>query len=397
MIFEGQRHLRLAPWISVFPGLALLLLVAALNLLGDALNRALNPALRRLGAPATQLPPLDVAEPPAADAAAPALQVRGLRMEYRLPAMAIRAVDGVDIALPRGASLGIVGESGCGKSSLGSALLQVMPPNAAITGGDVTVTGVPVLRGGRVVRHRGRAAMAALRWHRMSVIFQSAMNALNPVRSVRSQLTDAYRLHAPSAPRAAAAARIAELFAAIGIPAARLDAYPHELSGGMRQRVMIALALLHAPDVVIADEPTTALDVLIQDQILGELDQLRRELGLALILISHDMGAVAETCERVAVMYAGQFIEVAPTGRIFSDPRHPYTRALVAALPAIEGPRRALASLPGEPFIVTGPVAGCRFAPRCPQAQDVCRTTPPPRLDVGLGHEALCHFAADPA
>jgi peptide/nickel transport system permease protein len=397
MIFEGQRHLRLAPWISVFPGIALLLLVAALNLLGDALNRSLNPALRRLGAPARRAPPLQGAALPVADRAAPAVAVRDLRYEYRLADRRVRAVDGVTFTLPRGGSLGIVGESGCGKSSLGAALLQIMPPNAAITGGDVALLGAEVLRGGRVLRVGRRDAIEALRWRQVSVVFQSAMNALNPVRSIRRQLLDAYFLHAPGARRAEAEARIAELLAAVSIPPARLDAYPHELSGGMRQRMMIALALLHRPELVIADEPTTALDVLIQDQILGELDELRRRLGLALILVSHDLGAVAETCERVAVMYAGEFVEVAPTAAIFGDARHPYTRALIAALPGLEGPKHALASLPGEPFVPGDATIGCRFAARCTQATDLCRQVAPPRLQVADGHEALCHFAADGA
>jgi peptide/nickel transport system permease protein len=393
MIFEGQRHLRLAPWISVFPGIALLLLVAALNLLGDALNRSLNPALRRLGAPARRAPPIQTPAPPAPDPAAPAVAVSGLRYEYRLAGRSVRAVDGVSFSLPRGGALGIVGESGCGKSSLGAALLQIMPPNAAITAGSASLLGAEVLREGRVLRHGRRDAIDALRWARVSVVFQSAMNALNPVRTVRRQLRDAWFLHAPGARRAEADARIAELLEAVSIPPARLDAYPHELSGGMRQRMMIALALLHRPELVIADEPTTALDVLIQDQILGELDALRRRLGLALILVSHDLGAVAETCERVAVMYAGEFVEVAPTAVIFGDARHPYTRALIAALPGLDGPKHALASLPGEPFVAGGDVAGCRFAARCTQATELCRSTVPPRVTIAEGHEALCHYA----
>jgi peptide/nickel transport system permease protein len=394
MIFEGQRHLRLAPWLSIFPGVALLLLVAALNLLGDALNRALSPALQRLGTPSRRLPPIEAAGPPTRDPAAPAIVVEGLRYGYQLGTTSIRAVDGVSFTLARGASLGIVGESGCGKSSLGAALMQVMPPNAAASAGRVAVTGVEVLWDGRTLRHRGQDSIAALRWRDISMIFQSAMNALNPVRSIRRQLRDAHRLHAPGASVADADARIGALFQAVGIPLARLDAYPHELSGGMRQRVMIVLALLHAPALVIADEPTTALDVLIQDQILGEIDALRRQLGLALILVSHDLGAVAESCERIAVMYAGEFVELAPTDAIFAEPRHPYTRALLAALPAVTGPKQHLETLPGEPFVPVGDTPGCRFAARCAMVAERCRTTRPPRVMVGPGHEALCHFAA---
>ena len=392
MIFEGQRHLRLAPWMSIFPGLALLILVAAFNLLGDGLNRALNPQLRRETARPRQQPSVTL-DRRAQDPAAPILDVHGLRMEYRLGDRTIRAVDGVSFAIARGGSLGIVGESGCGKSSLGAALLQIMPANAAITAGDVQLDGHAVLAGGRIVRDGERDVLASRRWTRAAMIFQSAMNALNPVMTVRQQLSEAYRLHRPAATRAEAEARLAEVFALIDIPRARLDSYPHELSGGMRQRVMIALSLIHEPALIIADEPTTALDVLVQDQILGEIDELRRRLGMALILISHDIGAVAETCERIAVMYAGEIVELAPTRAIFADPRHPYTRALVAALPTLTGPLRALASLPGEPFVPSGDVTGCRFAARCTHATDLCRAQAPQPLAIADGHHATCHFA----
>ena len=391
MIFEGQRQLRLAPGMSAFPGIALLLLVAAFNLLGDGLNRALNPQLRRLGAARGEASPIDLpAQVPRSDAII--LAVRDLRMVYRLGQTEIRAVDGVSFDLRRGGSLGIVGESGCGKSSLGAALLQAMPANAALTGGDVTLDHVPVLRDGRRVRIDGRDAIDGLRWRRASIVFQSAMNALNPVRRIESQLLEALRRHRPDMSDAAMRARIAEVIDLVGIPRARLAAYPHELSGGMRQRAMIALALLLEPALVVADEPTTALDVLIQDQILGEIDALRRTMGISLILISHDMGAVAETCERVAVMYAGEIVELAPTRDIFAAAAHPYTQALLAALPGVSGPRRALDSLPGEPFVPTDGAVGCRFASRCAKAQAICRTQKPPRLAIGADHEALCHF-----
>jgi len=392
MIFEGQRHLRLAPWMSIFPGLALLILVAALNLLGDGLNHILNPQLRRQSLRAARAEPVERPETRPSEAV-PILDVRNLRLEYRLEETSIRAVDGVSFALPRGGSLGIVGESGCGKSSMGAALLQVMAPNARLTAGDVVFDGKPILADGRPVRIGGAEAIRSIRWTRLSTIFQSAINALNPVMTVREQLVEAYLLHRPEAGRAAALARIGELFDVIGIPRRRMASYPHELSGGMRQREMIALSLLHEPDLIIADEPTTALDVLIQDQILAEIDELRRRLGLALILITHDMGIVAETCERVAVMYAGEIVELAPAERIFERPAHPYTRALIASLPTVSGPRRVLSALPGEPFVPTGQVAGCRFAPRCTLAADICRAKLPPRVAVDDRHEALCHFA----
>jgi peptide/nickel transport system permease protein len=393
MIFEGQRQLRLAPWMSIFPGLSLLVLVAAFNLVGDGLNQALSPQLRRLAARATPRKPVSV-EPgealPRRDA--PMLEVRGLTLAYALDGKTLRAVDGVSFSLPRGGSLGIVGESGCGKSSLGAALLQVMAPNATLEAGDVSIDGRPVLRDGRIVQADGRDVIADMRWTDVSIIFQSAMNALNPVMTVGRQLAEAYRLHKPTATQAQVEGRIAEVFDLIGIPRSRLSAYPHELSGGMRQRVMIALSLLHSPGLVIADEPTTALDVLVQDQILGEIDDLRRRMGLSLILISHDMGAVAETCERVAVMYAGEIVEIAPTDVIFEEASHPYTQALLAALPSVTGPRRELVSIPGETASLVNPPAGCRFSPRCARAQEICRATPPPRTTLGPSHDVLCHF-----
>jgi peptide/nickel transport system permease protein len=391
MIFEGQRQLRIAPWMSIFPGLSLLLLVAAFNLLGDGLNEALNPQLRRLATRASPKPPLEM-EPrgPAPDD--PLLRVANLSMGYELPAGAITAVDGVSFSLGRGDSLGIVGESGCGKSSLGAAILQVMAPNARLTGGDIDMAGVPILRDGRAVTHGGKPTLAGLRWTTAAIIFQSAMNALNPVMKVGDQLAEAYRLHRPEATREDADRRVAAVFDLIGVPRARASSYPHELSGGMRQRVMIALSLLHEPELLIADEPTTALDVLVQDQILGEIDALRRQMGLSLILISHDMGAIAETCARVAVMYAGEIVEIAPTEAIFDQARHPYTQALLASLPNVSGPRQTPRSLPGEPVNMGEPMTACRFAPRCERAADLCRSIRPPRVAIAGDHEALCHF-----
>jgi peptide/nickel transport system permease protein len=393
MIFDGQRQLRIAPWMSIFPGIALLLLVASFNLLGDGLNEALNPQLRRLVARATPKPTMPVGEARPATPG-PILDVSNLRMSYRLDSGPIMAVDGVSFRLQQGESLGVVGESGCGKSSLGAAILQVMAPNATTVAGDVDLSGVPILRDGRRVVSHDREMIADLRWTMAAMIFQSAMNALNPVIPVGAQLTEAYRLHRPDASHEEALARAGAVFDLIGVPRERLGSYPHELSGGMRQRVMIALSLLHEPKLVIADEPTTALDVLIQDQILGELDALKHQMGLSLILISHDMGAVAETCERVAVMYAGEIVEMAPTETIFRSPQHPYTRALLAALPTVSGPRRVPVGLPGEPFSAGETTPGCRFAPRCGIAQDLCRSSRPPRVAIGAGHEALCHFPA---
>ena len=390
MIFEGQRHLTLAPWMSIFPGVAMLVLVAALNFLGDGLNQMLNPQLRSRGSGKSETSAASersgASPEPAREGPKPLLQVDGLRMYYRLGDQTIRAVDGVSFELARGGSLGIVGESGCGKSSLGITLMQVLPQNAAIHGGSMEFDGVPVLNSD---------AFRTVRWSRQSMIFQSAMNALNPVLTVNRQLMEAYRLHRPNASRAEAQERVGRIFDTVGIPRWRMSSYPHELSGGMRQRVMIALSLMLNPELIIADEPTTALDVLVQDQIMAEIDDLRERMGLSLILISHDMGTVAETCERVAVMYAGELVEQAPTSVIFSDARHPYTRALVESLPTVSGPRRRLASLPGKPFVPVGEPVGCRFASRCSMATDLCRRLAPETQQLTAGHVAACHYAAE--
>ncbi len=396
MIYDGQSYLRLAPWLSIFPGLSMLLLVAALNLLGDSFNIALNPQLRHRGGRPLSLRRIEATRVSAAASSPGALlTVQDLRLAYRIGEREIRAVDGVSFLLQPGESLGVVGESGCGKSSLGAALLQLLPQNAELCGGTVRFRDHLVLHDGMAVTDAGRPVFDRLRWTRIAVVFQSAMNALNPVMPVGRQLVEALRLHRPDTSPAAAQQRVAELFDTVGIPRARLGAYPFQLSGGTRQRVMIALAMLFEPDLVIADEPTTALDVLIQDQILREIDALRRRMNLSLILISHDMGAVATTCDRVAVMYAGEIVEIATTAAIFECPCHPYTRALIDAAPKLRGPRRPLTTLPGEPLVPTDLPPGCRFAPRCPNAAALCRQIAPPPLALDADHIAACHFARD--
>jgi peptide/nickel transport system permease protein len=271
--------------------------------------------------------------------------------------------------------------------------LQILPANAAIGGGTVVVGGQTVLQNGATVMAGRRPVFDALRWKHLSIVFQSAMSSLNPVMRVGVQLMEAMRLHRPDASRAMVRNRVLELFDMIGIPRDRFSAYPFELSGGMRQRVMIALALLLEPKLVIADEPTTALDVVIQHQVLREISALRERLGLSLILISHDMGAVATTCDRIAVMYAGEIVEIAPTPTIFEDSRHPYTRALIQAAPSLRGPRRLLASIPGEPISAGAAPAGCRFSPRCAFATELCRSRKPELTPLGAAHFSACHYA----
>ena len=315
------------------------------------------------------------------------LDVHDLQMSYRLRHGAVRAVDGVSFRLDRGVTLGLVGESGSGKTSVAYCLLRLLPRNAHVRGGEILLDGTDLLA-------LPEQQMREYRWNRVSMIFQGAMNAFNPVFRVGDQIVEAIRLH-KRASHAQARARVDELFELVGLPSARVDDYPHEFSGGMKQRAMIAMALACDPDVVVADEPTTALDVVVQDQILEKIQELQRRLNLAMLVISHDMAMVAETCDRVAVMYAGQIVETGDTKVVFADPRHPYTIGLVRSFPNLRGPLRHLESMPGDPPSLMSPPPACRFAPRCPIAQPICHAEAPALADVVPGHASRCHFADD--
>ena len=321
------------------------------------------------------------------------VEVKGLRVEYRVPHGVVNAIGHVDLSMNRGEALGIVGESGCGKSTLGLALLRLLPPNGSSSVDTMRIGDTDIAAVDDATFRR------TIRWKRISMVFQSAMNSLNPVHRVGDQVLSAYRLHHPKMPADEARARVDRLFELVDIPKARQRNYPHEYSGGMRQRAVIALSLVCDPDVVIADEATTALDVVVQNQILDELAELRAELGVTLLVISHDIGVIAHTCDRVAVMYAGQIVETGSVDDVLNWPRHPYTASLMAALPRLRGPRFRSVSLPGSPPDLTDPLPGCRFAPRCPIAADVCHETSPTMATgsaQGDGWPARCHFAGDP-
>jgi peptide/nickel transport system permease protein len=396
LIQDGQKHLRLAAWMSFFPGILMLVTVCAFNLIGDGLNRALSPHLRERRSGRRARSSLTVpATPTATDAAPtrnaadiPILDVANTTMHYVLDDAEVRAVDDVSFQLKRGQSIGLVGESGSGKTSLGLTLMRVLPRNSRILGGSVRLAGREILR-------IPDEEFQQVRWARIAMIFQSAMNSLNPVVQVGQQLTQAYRLHAPRASATEARDRVRGLFDTVGIPLSRMRAYPPEWSGGMRQRVMIAMALLLDPDIIIADEPTTALDVLVQDQIIGEIERLRAERNLSMILISHDAGLVAETCDQMAVMYAGQIAELGPSSALLHSGRHPYTRGLFGSVPTLTGPHRALISIPGESAVVRDATQGCRFAARCPIATALCHVEDPPMVVVADGHVSRCHYALE--
>jgi peptide/nickel transport system ATP-binding protein/oligopeptide transport system ATP-binding protein len=297
----------------------------------------------------------------------------------------VAAVDGVSIAVERGRTLGIVGESGCGKSVLSLSVMRLLPPAGRVAAGRITFDGEDLLA-------LPPAAMRAVRGRRIAMIFQEPMTSLNPVFTVGDQIVEAMRAHDRAASAAELRARAVDALGQVGIPAPdrRFSDYPHQMSGGMRQRVMIAMALACRPDLLIADEPTTALDVTVQAQILDLLRALQKETGMAIILITHDLGVVAEMADEVAVMYAGRVVERAPGATIFDDPQHPYTLGLLGSIPRIEEDRDRLLAIEGA---VPAPFAlpqGCRFHPRCVFAAPACTVQDPPLLPMGPGHTAAC-------
>jgi len=306
------------------------------------------------------------------------LEVSGLSVEYAVSSNsggknAVRAVDDVSFSVAAGEFIGIVGESGCGKSTLLFAVAHLLSPPAVITAGSVT------FHGQDLVTMTGRK-LNAIRWQNLSVVMQSAMNALNPVMSVGAQFADALRAHGMTS-RKAIAARSAEVLRLVGIDAVHLRSYPHQLSGGMRQRAMIAMALLFTPDLVIMDEPTSALDVVAQRSLMTQIKELQREFGFAVIFVTHDMSLVSHYSDRLMVMYAGQVAESGPTRRIFDHPMHPYSRGLLEAFPSIRGPKVPLKGIPGAPPNLSVIQNGCRFYARCPARLEACETTAPALLD----------------
>jgi peptide/nickel transport system ATP-binding protein len=305
---------------------------------------------------------------------APVLEIRDLSISYRSAGGDARAVRGVDLDLYPGQIVGLAGESGCGKSTLAYGAVRLLRPPAVVTGGQVTYRGRRLAGAdGFDVLGASPAQLRALRWREISIVFQSAMNALNPVLRIRDQLLDALRAHLRLSDEEAHS-RVAAMIELVGIPRARLGSYPHELSGGMRQRVMIAMALAAEPEVVIMDEPTTGLDVVVQSEIVREIFGLRERLGFSILFITHDLSLLLETADRVVIMYAGQVVESAPTDQIRTAPAHPYTRGLLNSFPRLRGPRTALTGIPGSPPDLRGSLQGCPFAPRCAFARESCGT-----------------------
>jgi peptide/nickel transport system ATP-binding protein len=412
------------------------------------------------------------------------LEIRNLRTYYRVRKGQVKAVDGVDFTADRSKTVGLVGESGCGKTTLAFGILQILPSNARIVTGEVRVGGELVFRAPlthelkflleqdgsapavrdmlamraagmqadkaskaanelmpilqqeasliedaqamiangqadpeilkrdlldlvdrrerawnrgftrRAIQRSQRNRMQTMRWSQVSMIFQGAMNAFNPVYRVGDQIEEALEAHMEMTGEQRKA-RIQELFKLVGMTADRSEGYPHEFSGGMKQRAMIAMALACEPDLIIADEPTTALDVIMQDRILGEIRDLQRELDLAMMVITHDISVVAEVSDRIVIMYAGEIVEEGTTEAVFERPSHPYAIGLLEAFPSVKGPKKKLRAIPGSPPDLVNPPSGCRFHPRCRFAQDICTRERPELIEVGTGHRSRCHFAKE--
>ncbi len=318
----------------------------------------------------------------------PILEVRDLSVDYLTQRSAARAVDSVSLRLSGGEFLGIVGESGCGKSTLLFAVAGLLSPPAEIVAGEV-------LFGGRNLVELSERQLREVRWSRLSVVMQSAMNALNPVKTIAAQFEDAMRAH-ERVSRAEVAKRSREVMELVSISPVHLQSYPHQLSGGMRQRAMIAMALLLSPELIVMDEPTSALDVVAQRSLMRQIKDLQRRLGFAVIFVTHDMSLVRQFADRVLVMYAGQVVELGPTARLFEQPLHPYTNGLLEAFPSLYGPRLPLEGIPGSPPDLAHLPPGCSFEPRCPKASAECTTGRPALVPIEQSEVRCTLYAPEP-
>ena len=315
------------------------------------------------------------------------LEVRNLTVDYVGENAIARAVDGVNFDIREGEAFGLAGESGCGKSTVAFALARLTRLPGLVSGGSVR------FRGEEVLNFTGER-LRSYRWNEVSFVFQSAMNALNPMMRISEQIADTILAHRPKATRDEIRARAVEMFDLIGLPTQRLDDYPHQFSGGMRQRIGIAIALCLEPKLIIMDEPTTALDVVVQRDIIEQICALKNSLGFSVLFITHDLGLMIEFCDRIGVMYAGELVEVADADQILVNPHHPYTRALGNSFPPLTGPRQRLEGIAGSPPSLSELPEGCRFQPRCPVATDICRTVSPHlKANPAMKGQVACHLS----
>lgn len=317
----------------------------------------------------------------------PILKLDGVTTNYLTLRGWVHAAENVNFEIAKGEAMGLVGESGCGKTTIALSILRILPPGAKIRRGKIVFDGTDI------VPLSNEQMRKDIRWKGISIIFQGAMNALNPVFKVGDQIVEAIRLHEPDVSKADALVRTQALLEMVGVERGRVSNYPHEFSGGMRQRALIAMALACNPKLLIADEPGTALDVIVQAQVLQLMRDLKEKLGLSMMMISHDLSIVAEVCEKLTIMYAGNVAEMGDVQSVFKEPLHPYTQGLIRAFPTIKGEKQKLLSIPGQPPDLLNPPTGCRFHPRCPYVMDICKKENPQLKKQGTGeHYVACHL-----
>jgi len=317
------------------------------------------------------------------------LEVDSLKTYFDTLRGPVKAVDDVSFQVEKGESMGLAGESGCGKTTVALSILRILPSNGKTLSGKILFKDVNLIElGDDEIREK-------VRWRGISLVFQGAMNALNPVYKVKDQIFEAIKLHEPNVSKDDAMERISKLFEMVGLEPSRIGNYPHEFSGGMKQRAVIAMALACNPDLLIADEPATALDVIVQAQVLKLIRELKQKLNLSMILITHDLSIIADTCDKVAIMYAGKIVEYGDVHVMFHEPLHPYAQGLMHAFPDISAPRTSMISLPGFPPDLLSPPSGCRFHPRCSYAMEICKEKEPATFDVGKKHHRVaCHLVS---
>jgi len=314
------------------------------------------------------------------------LNVENLKVYYFTRRGPVKAVDGVNLEIKRGQALGLAGESGCGKTTVALSIMKILPTSGKIVDGKILFNGIDIVK-------IPEKQMKQIRWKKIALVFQGAMNALDPLYSLGDQIVEAILEHEPKPDKKEALHRAEELLELVGMERGRIKSYPHELSGGMRQRGLIAMALACNPELLMADEPGTALDVIVQAQVLGVIEELRKKLNLSVMLITHDLSIIADTCDKAAIMYAGKIVEYTDVIDLFEEPLHPYTKGLIHAFPNIKSARTRISSIPGSPPNLLNPPEGCRFRPRCMYAKDLCRKQEPLFKKIrGKDHFVACHL-----